>query len=326
MMTPRVTIIDVAKAAGVSKSTVSAALTNNPTVSTKTRERVLEIATELGYRPNRMARSLVQKNSGVIGIVVRNLRNPYYVDVVGGIEDACSTLGLMPIISHSRDREEVASSAIDQLLELQVQGIIVISSRVNMQAVRNAAQSVPMAVIGRFSDDINDIFNIVGNDHEGGRIATAHLADLGHRRISYATSSVRLASTQRQAGYEEELASRNLDPFFLQVKDPAEAVTELIRAGITAVVTHNDVTAVAMMNAAHEQGIELPRELSIVGYDDTTLCDSARPTLTSIHQPQVNMGKLAIEHLWSASQGEDVDTGRIELSPTLTLRQSTISA
>lgn len=85
-MNPRVTIIDVAKAAGVSKSTVSAALTNNPTVNTKTRDKVLAVAAELGYRPNRLARSLVRKNSGVIGVVVRNLRNPYYVDVVGELK------------------------------------------------------------------------------------------------------------------------------------------------------------------------------------------------------------------------------------------------
>lgn len=324
-MNPRVTIIDVAKAAGVSKSTVSAALTNSPTVNTQTREKVLATATELGYRPNRLARSLVQKNSGVIGIVVRNLRNPYYVDVVGGIEQACDVHDLMPIISHSRDRAEVASSAIDQLLELQVQGIIVISSRVNMETVRAAAQSVPVAVIGRFSDDIGGLFNIVGDDHAGGRVATAHLADLGHERIAYATSSTRLAALCRQTGYEDELSSRGLTSFVAQVEHPRETVVALRQAGITAVVAHNDVTAVALMNAAHEEGIELPREMSIVGYDDTTLCNSARPTLTSIQQPQQEMGRLAVEHLWSVSQGEQVDLGRVELPPTLTVRRSTIA-
>ncbi len=324
-MNPRVTIIDVAKAAGVSKSTVSAALTNNPTVNTKTRDKVLAVAAELGYRPNRLARSLVRKNSGVIGVVVRNLRNPYYVDVVGGIEDACESLGLMPIISHSRDKVEVASSAIDQLLELQVQGIIVISSRISMQTVRTAAKAVPVAVIGRFSDDDGEIFNIVGDDFVGGSIGTAHLADLGHERIAYATTSVRLASTYRQSGYEQELNNRGLQPFTVNADNPRDTITALLQNGVTGVVAHNDVTAVALINAAHEQGIELPKALSIVGYDDTSLCDSARPTLTSINQPQKEMGRLAVEHLWSASHGENVGLQRIELKPSLHLRKSTIA-
>ncbi|NDK32887.1 LacI family DNA-binding transcriptional regulator [Nesterenkonia haasae] len=324
------TIHDVAEAAGVSKSAVSLAIRNQRGVSETTREHILAVAQELGYRSNVWARSLVQGRTGLVGILLQDLGNSYHRDVTAGVEDAATERDLRLVIGHGRRNATRLQAELDSLLALGVEGVIIISSWVSPQYLERISKRVPLVVIGRLPDPVPGVDTVANRDEIGARLAVEHLTDLGHTNIAHLTSSSRPAAMHRRAAFTKIMRARlpGVDP---QVEGPEQleaAIRYLVfqiqqeKDAPTAVFTQNDRVAADLVGACLDAGVRLPDQLSIVGYDNSSICRMLRPQLTSVDQPRHEMGRLALEMLSERLAGRTEDR-HVTIAPELVVRAST---
>jgi DNA-binding LacI/PurR family transcriptional regulator len=307
----RVSIKDIAKAAGVSHSTVSRALGDSPLVSVGTKERIQSLAREMGYSPDAQARSLVEGRTRTIGVVVTTMTDPFIGGVVQSIETTAQDHGYSVLLASSNDSSEREIAAAETLQSKRVDGVIVSSSRVGvLHQGRLERLGVPVVLInslvqhrGRYT------FSIGVDNRHGGFLATEHLLRLGHRRIAYvAAPDDRSDSMERLTGYHEALARAGTDP------DPALLVRGTGRAGggeralpllqalpdpPTAVFCYNDMTAIGLIHAAHAAGLSLPQDLAVVGFDDIVFAPYVHPPLTTVAQPVEELGRGAMEMVLS---------------------------
>jgi DNA-binding LacI/PurR family transcriptional regulator len=331
--THRPTIVDVARAAGVSKSLVSLALRGDPGVSEATRSRIAEIAEQLGYRSNRLARSLVQGRTGLIGAIATDLGNAYYSEILSGVEVAAESAGFGVLIGQGRRDAGRLASRLDDLVGLGVDGVIVISSRVDPRVLTAAAGRVPVVVVGRMPEVVPGVDTVTSDDAAGAFAATSHLLESGHGRIAFVTASGRPASRARRSGYEAAMrgAGAAAHPLIVAVDDPHDLdgrVRDLLGGASasaaprpTAVVASNDITAVAVLDAAIDLGLRVPADLAVVGYDNTALASLVRPRLSSVDQPSDSIGQLCVDMLRERLAGRTTDRHEV-LAPTLVVRAS----
>jgi LacI family transcriptional regulator len=309
----RVTTHDVAKRAGVSQPTVSLVLSRNATarVSAETRERVLEAARELGYVTNVVARSLVSNRSYAIGVIVPDLRNPFFADVVSGAERVVSEAGFAVLLCETR--EIPGDRHIQTLLERQVDGIMV-------DAI--GASSLPSAMLTGVNlvliDEPPDKWPGVASDALGaGRLAAEHLLSLGHSRFGFIGPSTNVhAIRMRERGFVSTLASQGirLESQMLR-RVPATAAGGQIgmRAILdsqhppTAVFCVNDLVAAGALKVCSMDGVRVPSEMSIVGCDDIELASLLVPELTTVAIPARELGARAARLLLQAIQNEAPD-------------------
>jgi DNA-binding LacI/PurR family transcriptional regulator len=331
--THRPTIIDVARAAGVSKSLVSLALRGDSGVSEATRARIAEIAEQLGYRSNRLARSLVQGRTGLFGAITTDLGNAYYTEILSGVEVAAENAGFGVLIGQGRRDAGRLAARLDDLVGLGVDGVIVISSRVDPRVLTAAASRVPIVVVGRMPEVVPGVDTVTSDDAAGAFAATSHLLEAGHGRIAFVTASGRPASRARRAGYEAAMrGAAGAHPLIVAADDPND-LDERLRALLgggdtapegsrpTAVVASNDITAVAVLDAAIDLGLDVPGDLAVVGYDNTALASLVRPRLSSVDQPSESIGQLCVDLLCERLAGRDSDRHEV-LAPTLVVRAS----
>lgn len=324
------TIHDVAKAAGVSKSAVSLAIRNQRGVSETTREHILSIAQDLGYRSNVWARSLVQGRTGLVGILLQDLGDNYHRDVTAGVEDAAAEADLRLVLAHGRRDAGRLQAELDSLLALGVEGVVIVSSWMPPQYLERIARRVPLVVVGRLPHQVSGIDTVANCDETGTRMAVEHLIDQGHTRIAHLTASSRPAAMHRRAAFSSIMRNvlPGVDP---QIEGPEQleaAVKYLVfqiqqeAAAPTAVFTQNDRVASELMGACLDDGLRLPEHLSIVGYDNSTMCHVMRPQLTSVDQPRLEMGRMALELLHERISGRTEDQ-HLTCSPQLIRRDST---
>ena len=308
----RTTIVDIAKAAGVSKSLVSLAIRNDPGVSATTRERILRIADELGYRSNIWARSLVRGKTGIVGVLLTDLSNPYHTDVVNGVEDAARDVGLSVLISHGRHAPELLSEQVRQFASLAVDGIVVISAHTPADALEDVAKLTPVVVVGRPASLPEGVSWIRNDDELGAQIATRHLLDRGRKRIGFLQNSGSVSAVSRRDSYVATMKAASLEP---RVLIPDDVDRESLRE-LDGVVAANDRGAVWVLGEASDAGLRVPEDLAIVGYDNSQLSRIVRPQLSSVDQPRLAMGRRALEIL----RGGDVV--REVFEPELVVRGS----
>ncbi|WP_250447931.1 LacI family DNA-binding transcriptional regulator, partial [Actinotalea sp. C106] len=291
-----------------------------------TRERIRASAEALGYRSNALARALVQGRTGQLGVVVTDLTNPYHADVALGVEEAATRQGLGALIAHGRRDPARLAAHLEAMLSLNVDGLVVVSSRVRPEVLATCARQVPVVVVGRPEELPAGVDAVANHDAAGARLAVAHLAQLGHREIGFVTTSRRPTARARHEGYAQALVELDLGAERTwTVEGPEEvagALTELLAAGCTAVLGNNDLTAVALLDHAHDAGLDLPGGLSVVGYDDTRLATTVRPRLTSLDQGGAALGAAAVELLGERDAGRREDR-HLVLEPTLRARTST---
>ena len=324
------TILDVAKRAGVSKSLVSMVIRGDDRVSPLRREAVLKAIADLGYRPNAMARGLVQRRTRIIGVVVSDLRNPFNGDVVSGILNEAAGLGYRALINTSDRRKDLEVDAIESFLELRVDGLVLATSRIDDQTIERAAGAVPVVVLGRrTSDDFTDSLTI--DNEMGAEIAVDHCVDLGHRAIAHIAGREGIAARRRRTGYERAMGRHGLTDH-MTIVDGGFTEAGGYRGGQalleqrmlpTAVIAANDLCAIGVLNALEEAGFEIPRDVSLVGYDNTSLAALRHVSLTTIHQPGEDMGRKAMDLLF-----ERIHEGRTEprhevVAPSLVVRSTT---
>jgi len=316
----RPTIIDVARAAGVSKSLVSSALRGDPGVSAASRERVLAAAGRLGYRKNGWAQRLVSGRSHLIGVLLTDLRNAYHTDIVNGIEDAAAAAGYGVLLSHGRRDRDVLLTHAEELLDVGVDGVVAVTSHLTPDDLGRIAGRAPVVVVGRPAAVPAGVGWVSNDDEAGARLAVDHLAGRGHERIA----SDRPAATARRDAYRRriaELAGRTRE--YDARTGGVEALLADVRSpdGPTAVFAANDRVAAHLLGDAIDAGLTVPGDLAIVGYDNTELAGLLRPSLTSIDQPRTAMGRDAMAQL--AALIGDGRPGREVAAPSLVARAST---
>jgi LacI family transcriptional regulator len=324
-------INDVARRAGVSISTVSRVLNNSDyPVKPGTREKVLEAAAELRFRPNDLARSLLLKKSRTIGLIVPDISNPYYPELSLGIESTASEHGYSVIFCNTSRRQEKLEQYVDVLLQKRADGIILAGGGSESPEVTQVLTDfdVHVALVGRHGLP----FPSVQIDNMGAaREATSHLIALGHRHIAFVSGPPGLTSVQdRLAGYRAALKEHGMkrDGRLLRVGDfGAESgytsATSLLQGEPTptAVFCANDRMAVGAIAAAADLDLAVPGDLSVVGFDDTVLASQIRPSLTTVAVPAYEMGAAAMRLLLGLIDGEECP-GDVWLPTRLTVRQS----
>jgi DNA-binding LacI/PurR family transcriptional regulator len=299
-------------------------------VSEKSRAAVLQAVEELNYRPNIIARSLVQRRTRILGVMIPDLRNPFFSDVVSGIQARARELGFRVLFNTGERQPELEEHAIEGLLELRVDGLILAAPRAEDQVIARAGRWVPIVVLNRSAPD--DSCDSVSNDNiAGAGLAVEHCADLGHRRIALIEGGAGIAARTRYEGYLRAMRRLGLADHILTVKGAhneeggRRGVQELLRAEPfpTAIFASNDLCAIGAMDALEEAGLSIPDDVSLIGFDNTTLAALRHISLTSINQPGGFMGRSAVERLWERIDGERTSPQHDVVAPDLVVRSTT---
>jgi DNA-binding LacI/PurR family transcriptional regulator len=331
---PRPTIVDVAQRAGVSKSLVSLVLRGSSKVSPERREAVLAAAAELGYLPNRVARSLVLQRTHLIGLVISDLHNPFFAEVCDAIQSLAESQGYRAVVGSSGLDSSREADLAHTFLELRADGVILIGSVLQRGDLMRVARAAPTVVVSRHDPYEAGIDMVTGDDALGLALAVEHLVSLGHRRIAHVTGGGGAGAPERRAGYEQAMRERGLESAVQVVegefteKGGYEAARELLAAAArpTAIIAANDLEAVGVLQAIEEAGRRVPDDISLVGYDNTYLAGLHRFSLTSVDQPRAELGHLALQTLIARIGNPDAAASRNVITPRLVIRGSTGAA
>jgi len=327
----KITSIDVAKRAGVSQSAVSRVFTPGASVSPKMAEKVVKAAEELGYRPNVLARSLITGRSRIIGLVVAYLDNQFYPDALEKLSNALQAHGYHILVFMVSNEDDTIDRVMGELLDYQVDGIITASVAMsNALAGRCAAAGVPVVLFNRGQDD--DRLNQVTSDNfEGGRKIAAFLAAGGHMKIAHIAGwSGSSTGRDREAGFRAGLLENGLDlsaciDGMYKREVAAVAARELFsgRDLPDAVFVGNDHMAFAVMDVLRfELKLEVPGEVSVVGYDDVPLAAWPAYDLTTLRQPSNRMVEATVSTLLGWIEEGSKDVQKIKIDGPLMIRGS----
>ncbi|QLY27609.1 LacI family DNA-binding transcriptional regulator [Nocardia huaxiensis] len=327
----RPTMEDVAARAGVSRALVSLVMRNSPKVSEHRRRAVQQAAEELGYQPHLMARSLASRTSNIVGVMVSDLRNTFFADVVEGMDEAAQEAGLELVLNTGRRSAARERTALTSLLAFRPGGIILLSPVLPATAIREAAQRCPLVLVSRATtvagaDTVND------DGELGAALAVDHLVSLGHRRIVHLDGGAAFAAGPRRKGYTAAMVRHGLEPMVVACEHTDEAGAAAVRKLLnlfspsnfpTALVCGNDFAAVGALSALDEAGLRVPEDVSVVGYDNTSLAALRHVSLTTIDQPRNRIGRLAVEALTERLRDGRTDPVRKRLEPSLVVRSTT---
>lgn len=328
-----VTMADVARHAGVSRTAVSFALNGtDAAIPEGTRRRIRDAAAELGYRPNAAARALAVQRTGWYGLVTEIVTAPFAVDIVKGAQSAAWELGSFLLIAPSDEEPTMESLAIEKLLEQRVEGIIIAATWHRGIRVPDNAHDVPCVLVNCYDLD-NRVPSIVPDERQGGRTAARALLDAGHERIGHITLSPGIAATVgRLAGLRDEmrLAGLPLGDELIESSDGTAdggyaAATRLLDLPErpTAIFCGNDRVAMGAYDAIKERGLRIPEDISVVGFDDQEiLAGYLRPGLTTVALPFEEMGAAGVTMLTSLAAGETITDRQIEIACPLRSRSS----
>ena len=324
------TISDVARKAGVSKSLVSLVMRGGRYVSAPRREAVMRAAEQLGYRPNAMARGLVQRRSGFLGVMVSDLHNPFFADVVDGIQDQAHRAGYRVLVNTGNRSSAAEAEAVETLLQLRADGVILAGPLVENGTVVAASRAVPVVVVGRAAK-ADSVDSVTNDDRAGAEVAVEHCASLGHRRIAHIDGGRGAGASDRRRGYETAMRRLRLARYidvvtgsYTEGGGHSGAMALLARRlRPTAIFAANDLAAIGALNAIEEMGLSVPGDVSLIGYDNTSLAALRHISLTTIHQPRLEMGQLAVSTLLERIELKRTRPRRAVLSPTLVVRGTT---
>jgi DNA-binding LacI/PurR family transcriptional regulator len=294
-----VTIHHVAQQAGVSVSTVSRAFTAPELVSTDTRERVLQVANDVGYRPNRAARGLITGKTANIGLIVPDLGNPFFPALVKGAQARALQADHAVFLA---DTDEDPDLEVNLILAMakQVDGIVLCSSRMSDRQLDGVLASTSLTFVNR---RVGGAPIVLIDSADGMRQAVEHLAALGHRRVAY-LSGPRSSWSNRERRRGMRAAARaaavevvELGPFAPRFEAGMQAADLVLAADVTAVLAYNDLIALGVLNRLADRGVAVPEELSVVGFDDIPFAAMCTPALTTVLTPKELTGRTAVELL-----------------------------
>lgn len=329
----KVTITDIAAKANVSASTVSRVLRGSARVTEAKKQAVMRAVEELQYRPNIFAKSLASGESMTIGVITQNFGSPFYDGILQGILLGLEKTEYWPLFADGRWQPDMEKRALIQLLDRRVDGLIVIGGQISEERLQVVARKTPLVVVARNTPLLPNNCLYVKN-FEGGYEATRYLIDMGHRDIVHITAShinpIAIDDVhQRRQGYEQamEEAGWEIDPRLvvegnLQQQSGVLAVEMLLGRGrpFSAIFAANDQMAFGARLALYRRGIRVPEDVSLVGFDDETFAPYMVPPLTTVRQPDVEMGQVAASAILDMLDGKKPDLPLFETE--LIIRES----
>ncbi len=333
-----VSIDDIAHVAGVSNSTVSRALRDSSLISAEVRAHIQRLAQEMGYTPNGIAQSLQTRRTNTIGLVVTSIADPYFGDVMKGVEEVARPANLSVFLSAGHNDPDQETTVIETFHRRRVDGVLVASSRISDQSLQQLARvQVPIVLVNSNAEgQLEFLHSVAVDDYLGARLAVEHLLGLGHRAIGYLGAGNRPGSNRRRfEGYRDMLLAAGVphNDAWVVIAPVEDTLHEddvaagqallhpLLAAGVTAVFCYNDMIAIGVLMACREQGIAVPHGLSIVGFDGIESARYVTPPLTTIHQPRVELGRVGMQMLLDLLEQRPVQNHI--LAPTLVPRGST---
>lgn len=326
----RPTMEDVAERAGVSRALVSLVMNNSPQVSEEKRRSVLRAARELGYRPNLVARNLAQQRTHTIGVLVDDLRNPFFGEVVDGIEAEAAEHGFRVIIlnGHRDARREV--EAIETFLQLQVEAMALVGPRVAEDDLGEIGTAAPCVIVATGAAHPG-IDTIATDGRRGSELAVEHLAALGHTRIVHLDGGANVSAAERRSGYRSGMHSAGVG-HLIDIRPAGDDETDALAVidallaesdPPTAIFAFNDLLAAGALNRLDDAGVAVPGDVSLIGFDNTFISALRHLSLTTVNQPTLAMGRLAVETLLRRlSDGSDGPVHHT-LQPELVVRGTT---
>ncbi|TVQ12938.1 MAG: LacI family transcriptional regulator [Bacteroidetes bacterium] len=338
-MKPHLTSIsDIAKALGVSASTVSRALKDHPDISEATREKIKAFAVKVNYRPNALALSLKKQVSHTIGIVIPEIVHHFFSSIISGIEDIAYSKGYRVMICQSNEDFRREEMNVEALLDHRVDGLLVCTSKSTEDFSHFLSvyrSQIPMVFFDRVCKEI-DTDRVITDDFNGARLITSHLIETGCRKILHLGTQPRLhIGQERLQGYMQALKDNNL-PFVSELTlncDTPQSVMEhkdiilSMADKIDGVFAVNDSTAITAMHILRENGYRIPEDISIAGFGDDPVANLVFPTLTTLEQQGYHMGQEAMKLLLERLSQTDTElTTRVKVfQPELKKRNSTKS-
>ena len=329
------TIKDVAKRAGVGIATVSRTLHGSSQVSPETAARVLKVVEELGYQPNTTAQSLVSGRSLMLGLVVSDITNPFFPELVKGFEDVALQNGYDVLVASTNYEPARTALCVRRMIERKIDGVAIMTSEVDPSLTDTLARrKVPLVFldVGRVGKGVSNVKVDYG---EGIAQAVEHLSGLGHTRIAFISGPQLLASARERR-----------DMFIARLQDPSgprrevlieegnhrvdgglEAMRRLLQRETrpTAVIASNDLTAIGAMRAIRQQGLRVPEDISVVGFDDIQMAEFTEPPLTTVRLLRTEVARLACDALLQSirTHGAGVE---FHMGTALVVRSSTAEA
>jgi len=324
-MGTRPTIYDVARAAGVAASTVSRAYARPGRVNSETARAIFAAAERLGYRATRIAGSPGLR-TGAVALMVSDITNPFYGEIIKGAEEAARLAGYALLLSDTSEFGPVERDVVERTLAL-VEGVVLASSRMSDSAIRMIAKQKPLVLLNR---EISETSCIVADNPRGIRRAVEHLGMLGHDTITYVAGpeaswaeGMRWRAL-REAAHERELRVRRVDPH----GDPTMRTgfttsRRILEEGATAVLAYNDALAIGAIKGLKQLGVQVPGDVSVVGFDNVLLADVVDPALTTVAAPMRKAGAAGVGNVLALAAGAKSSGETLVLPVKLVVREST---
>ena len=324
-MGDRPTIYDVARAAGVAASTVSRAYARPGRVNSETARAIFEAAERIGYRSSRITGSIGPR-TGAVALTISDITNPFYNEIIKGASEAARVAGYALLLADTSESGHIEREAVERTLDL-VEGVLLTSSRMSDSAIRMIAKQKPVVLLNR---QMPDISCITIDNPRGVRRAAEHLGTLGHRTITYVagpqaswTDGVRWRAL-REAAHELELRVQRIDPADAPtVTTGFRTAQRLADEGATAVLAFNDALAVGVMKGLRRCGLDVPGDVSVVGFDNVLLGEVVEPPLTTVTAPMRKAGAAGVGNVMALAGGATADGTTLVLPVELVVRGST---
>ena len=304
-ITRKPTIIDVAKQAGVSKSTVSLVLRNSPTIRDETRKQVRKAMADIGYVYNRSAANMRSSNAGLVGLVINDLRNPFFTEFATSLQMALASKSYSAVIANTDEDPELEEQVVNSMIEHGVSALIMCpaysDSTASFDAVARAG--VPALQMLRLTDPRTDLFPFSAPEYVlGSQLATRHLIEQGVRRIAFVGGMPdRLVTNERMSGYLDILAQEGLEPVILTgetSRNFGRKAAERLKndyPDVEAAICFNDLVAIGLVNGCHSLGVKVGHDMLVVGFDDIEAAGQTYPAITSVSSGIAEIGARAAE-------------------------------
>lgn len=345
-----VTMKDIAESLGLSITSVSKALRNHPDISSSTRRKVQQAVGEMGYIHNAQASSLRQRRSNTIGVLASDLSNPFFIEVLNGLEVAAKERGYRLLLSNSEADEDLETMLIQTMMEKRIEGLVF--SPVDIEQAKEKCKHIPNLVITGSALPDWEATYILTDEYNGAYQATSHLIEQGCKTIIMLANYIFYRTTQqaglvseRLTGFKEALEAhgmpfqedhvvvnkeyhrRKKDQQYHQrnrLEDGYTIMKEALKRipNVDGVFCYNDLTAYGALKALHEEGIQVPQQVAVVGYDNLNLSEIVHPPLTTVHFDKFEMGYKAVNILIDRLEQPDLPNQQIRLKTSLRIRES----
>lgn len=325
------TIVDVARLAGVTPTTVSRVINNRGYISEKTKKRVHEVMDELGYQPNEIARSLTKQKSNTIGVIVPHISHPYFAKLISNLENEAAKKDYKIILCNSKEKAEKEKQYLDMCKSNRVAGIIICSGNVESNKINTGG--IPVVLLEKNFEEGK--LGIQCDNYQGGKLATEHLIECGCKKILHLSGVIdeEMPADNREKAFIDVCSKNEIEYFIkkydidtynqMNYYDYIKAALNEIE-GVDGIFASSDLIAAQVIQVCNEIKISIPEDIKLVGFDDVDISQLTTPRITTVHQPIKEMARLSIELINAKYNNIEVNEKTI-LSIKLIIRESTVN-